>query len=71
MCGGRRTPTGQLRNIHRLKQWGLRSVLVDKYKMSRDDAGDLTNFLLPMLDYNIRRRASARDALRSPWLDGV
>jgi len=65
------TRRGQLRNITRLKHWGLRSVLIEKYKMSREDASGLVDFLLPMLDYNIKRRQSAQDALKSPWLEGV
>lgn len=65
------TRAGELRNIHKLKHWGLRSVLLDKYKMGRDDAAGLVDFLLPMLDYNVKRRITAQQALKSAWLAGV
>jgi serine/threonine protein kinase len=59
---------GQLRNIHRLQPWSLCSVLTEKYGVAPSDAAALSDFLLPMLDYNIKRRATAAQALRSPWL---
>ena len=65
------TTSGELRNIHKLKHWGLRSVLLEKYKMGRDDAAGLVDFLLPMLDYNVKRRITAQQALKSAWLAGV
>ena len=46
-------------------------MLLEKYKMGRDDAAGLVDFLLPMLDYNVKRRITAQQALKSAWLAGV
>lgn len=62
---------GELRNIRDLDEWGLRDVLQEKYRMSKEEAGSLADFLLPMLNMNPSDRATAADALASPWLRDV
>lgn len=42
---------GNLRHIKRLKMWPLQDVLMQKYKMDKDSAKMMTDFLLPMLRY--------------------
>ncbi len=59
---------GELKHIKNLKQWDLRSVLVEKYRMPHTQAAELTDFLLPCLAVNPKKRASAYDCLRHPWL---
>jgi len=59
---------GQLRNIRELEDWGLESVLYEKYHLSAEEARSLTSFLLPMLDLNAATRITAREALRHEWL---
>ena len=61
---------GELRNIRRLKFWDLTSVLVDKYRMHIDEAAALTDFLVPMLDFDTKKRATAATMLQHPWLEG-
>jgi len=62
------TRKGELKNITELDEWGLRDVLVEKYKLSDEDADGLSSFLLPMLEFNPAQRISASDAMKHPWL---
>ena len=62
---------GELRHIHKLRYWPLLSVLQEKYLLPPESAAQLSSFLLPMLRLNPNERASAREALEHPWLDGV
>jgi len=43
-------------------------LLTTRYKWSDDDAVEFADFLLPMLNYDPRRRATAEQCLRHPWL---
>lgn len=62
---------GQLRNIRSLKPWGLYQVLVEKYEWSSNDANSFHDFLIRMLEYDSKKRASAADCLKHPWLQEV
>ena len=44
------TKKGELKHIHHLNFWGLEGVLVEKYKFSEEDAAEVTDFLLGMLE---------------------
>lgn len=59
---------GELRNIQRLKPWGLRDVMKEKYHYSLEDANMISSFLLPMLDLNPKRRADAGSISNHRWL---
>lgn len=59
---------GELRNISKLKPWGLKSVLMDKYKYPEQEADDIANFLNPMLIINPEKRADAGGMINHPWL---
>ncbi|ONH67691.1 Protein kinase dsk1 [Cyberlindnera fabianii] len=48
-----------MRRIDKLKYWGLKDVLVQKYKMEQDLAKEVSEFLLPMLSYNPKERVDA------------
>lgn len=61
---------GNLRNITKLKPWGLYNVLVEKYEWNPIDAKEFTDFLVPMLNFNSNARASATECLKHPWLGG-
>ncbi|XP_059611566.1 SRSF protein kinase 3-like isoform X1 [Phlebotomus argentipes] len=63
------TSTGHLRNILKLKPWGLQNVLIEKYEWDPIEARDFTDFLLPMLHFNPILRASAAQCLKHPWLE--
>ncbi|EKX43590.1 hypothetical protein GUITHDRAFT_72980, partial [Guillardia theta CCMP2712] len=71
--GGRRfkeffKPNGELRNIFSLKFWALPQVLQQKYKMKEEVAAQVSDFLLPMLKFNPKERATALEMLNHPWL---
>ncbi|EGD72229.1 CMGC/SRPK protein kinase [Salpingoeca rosetta] len=59
---------GNLRHIKRLKMWPLQDVLMQKYKMHKDSAKMMTEFLLPMLRYEPLFRATASECARHGWL---
>lgn len=60
---------GELRHIHKLRYWRLFDVLHEKYLLPRKEAELLSSFLLPMLDLNPDKRASAQTMLKHSWLD--
>jgi serine/threonine protein kinase len=59
----------ELRHITELKPWGLFEVLTEKYDWSDSEAQEFTSFLLPMLDFDPNRRATAAECLKHPWLN--
>jgi len=61
---------GQLRHINQLRPWELYEVLTEKYEWSTRDAAEFSDFLLPMLNYNIYERATALECLNHPWITG-
>ncbi|KMS65658.1 hypothetical protein BVRB_034370, partial [Beta vulgaris subsp. vulgaris] len=60
---------GELRNIRELEYWPLHNVLVDKYGFPEEDSAMISSFLTPMLEMDPRRRATAAQCLRHPWMD--
>ncbi|KAH9819219.1 kinase-like domain-containing protein [Melampsora americana] len=62
---------GELRHIHKLKNWPLDSVLTDKYCIDKEPAAQLTSFLQPMLNVVPDQRATAKEMLSHSWLKGV
>ncbi|KAJ3166124.1 serine/threonine protein kinase, CMGC group [Geranomyces variabilis] len=62
---------GQLRHIHKLRDWKLPDVLHEKYHFSRDDADQIAAFILPMMEISPDKRATAADMLLSPWIANV
>jgi serine/threonine protein kinase len=45
--------------------------LQDKYKWKPEDAKAMASFILPMLEYNIEKRASAAKMLEHEWIRDV
>ena len=60
---------GELRHIMKLKPWGLIEVLVEKYQWDERSAFELADFLIPMLEFDPTKRATAEQCLQHPWLD--
>lgn len=54
---------GQLRNISELQFWDLESLLKEKYHFKQHKAHSIAEFLLPMLECDPSRRATARSML--------
>ncbi|CAB9499444.1 SRSF protein kinase 1 [Seminavis robusta] len=59
---------GNLKHIKHLKFWPIQDVLVEKYHFSEVDAHAVADFMTPLLDFDPNTRATALEALRSPWL---
>jgi len=59
---------GELRNIHRLRHWALSDVLKEKYHNSVEEAKEIADFLLPMLQLIPERRANAGGMSGHSWL---
>jgi len=54
-----------------MKEWTLFPILRDKYQFSEKDAQEITDFLLPMLEYEPLKRASAQAMLKHPWVSDI
>jgi len=61
---------GDLRHIRRLKFWPLNKVLMEKYEFSEEDANELADFLVPILDFVPEKRPTAAECLNHPWITG-
>ena len=61
--------TGELRNITKLKPWGMFEVLVEKYEWDPHVAQGFATFLTPMLEFEPEKRATAWECLQHPWLN--
>ncbi len=59
---------GTLRRIEGLNYWPLRKVLTEKYRIREDEAKELADFLMPMLQWYPEKRATAQQMLNHPWL---
>ncbi|PIA43446.1 hypothetical protein AQUCO_01900087v1 [Aquilegia coerulea] len=61
---------GDLRHIRRLRFWPLNKVLIEKYEFSEQDANDMADFLVPILDFVPEKRPTAAQCLLHPWITG-
>ena len=59
---------GRLKNIKDLKFWNLKSVLIEKYRLRDFEAEALADFLLKMLQWDPKKRATAQQMLNHHWL---
>uniref|UniRef100_A0A5B7AID1 non-specific serine/threonine protein kinase n=1 Tax=Davidia involucrata TaxID=16924 RepID=A0A5B7AID1_DAVIN len=59
---------GDLRHIRRLRFWPLNKVLLEKYEFSEQDANDMADFLVPILDFVPEKRPTAAQCLSHPWI---
>ncbi|KAJ8750045.1 hypothetical protein K2173_013960 [Erythroxylum novogranatense] len=62
------TRHGDLRNIRKLRFWPLNKVLMEKYSFNEQDATDMTEFIVPLLNFSPEKRPTAGDYLNHPWL---
>ena len=59
---------GDLRHIRQLRFWPLNKVLIEKYDFSEQDANDMVDFLIPLLDFVPDKRPTAAQCLSHPWI---
>lgn len=52
-----------------MRFWPLNKVLVEKYDFSEQDASDMTDFLIPILDFVPEKRPTAAQCLLHPWIN--
>jgi len=62
------TKKGDLIHIKQLKYWPIDEVLYEKYRFPRKEAQEIAKFMLPLLEFNPKKRATALEMLSSPWL---
>ncbi|KAK7262222.1 hypothetical protein RJT34_29785 [Clitoria ternatea] len=61
---------GELRHIgSNLRFWPLDKVLMEKYNFSEQDANDMVDFLVPILDFVPENRPTAAQCLSHPWIN--
>lgn len=58
---------GDLRHIRRLRFWPLHKVLKEKYEFTEQEATDLADFLVPILDFVPEKRPTAAQCLSHSW----
>ncbi|KAL0460596.1 UNVERIFIED_CONTAM: SRSF protein kinase [Sesamum latifolium] len=61
---------GDLRHIRRLRFWPLNKVLVEKYEFREQDASEMADFLVQILDFVPEKRLTAGQCLNHPWISG-
>lgn len=59
---------GELLKIHNIKDYSLKEILHNEFKYDKTVAADIEAFLLPMLEYDPKKRIDAKTAFKSPWL---
>ncbi|KAJ1385495.1 Serine/threonine-protein kinase, active site [Sesbania bispinosa] len=59
---------GDLRHIRNLRFWPINKVLTEKYDFSDQDANDMADFLVPILDFVPEKRPTAAQCLSHPWI---
>ncbi|KAK4790110.1 hypothetical protein SAY86_017414 [Trapa natans] len=61
---------GDLRHIRKLRFWPLDKVLMEKYDFTEQDAKEMSEFLVPILDFVPDKRPTAAQCLTHPWISG-
>ncbi|XP_059314776.1 uncharacterized protein LOC132065402 [Lycium ferocissimum] len=61
---------GDLRHIRRLRFWPMSKVLREKYEFSEQDANEMADFLVQILDFVPEKRPTAAQCLSHPWITG-
>ncbi|OMO58267.1 hypothetical protein CCACVL1_25518 [Corchorus capsularis] len=59
---------GDLRHIRKLRFWPINKVLMEKYDFSEQDAADMADFIIPILDFVPEKRPTAAQCLNHPWI---
>ena len=58
---------GKLKRIKKIKEWKLKQILIEKYRIKEVEAEFLARMLNRCLKWNPKDRVSAKDLLDDPW----
>ena len=59
---------GSLLKINNIKEYRIKDILTNEFKFDVKKAQEIEDFLLPMLEYDPKKRVDAKTALKSTWL---
>ncbi|XP_019457945.1 PREDICTED: serine/threonine-protein kinase SRPK-like isoform X2 [Lupinus angustifolius] len=59
--------SGDLRHIRQLHFWPVNKVLMEKYDFTEQEANNMADFLVPLLDFVPEKRPTAAQCLSHPW----
>ena len=62
---------GDLLRIKDLKAFPISSILEKDFKFDPDECREIEDFLLPMLEYDPKKRCTAEEALKSDWINDI
>lgn len=63
---------GRIRGHKKIKDyWPLKAVFLEKYELDETLAQELTDFMLPMLEFDPRKRATAQEMLNHKWFNDL
>ena len=65
------TRNGELRNVRYLREFPLNMVLIERFGFEPEVAEEVAGFMLPMLEFDPAKRATAKEALRHPFVSRV
>ena len=60
--------SGKLLHASVPEDYPIDQIMSSEYRFSQKEAAEIRDFLLPMLEYDVDKRISAREALNHPWL---
>lgn len=59
---------GQLIRIKNIKEYRIKEILIHDFSFDEKEAAEIEEFLMPMLEFDPKKRIDARTALQSKWL---
>jgi serine/threonine-protein kinase SRPK3 len=62
------TTKGRMKRIYKHKIWKLHEIFIDKYSFKKEEAEQLSDFLMQALQWRNEDRKSAQEMLEHPWL---
>jgi serine/threonine protein kinase len=54
-----------------LHYWKIEDVIVEKYKWTKEEAKEIASFIMPMLEYDTDKRATAAEMLKHKWIQNA
>jgi len=54
--------------IKNIKEYRIKEILIHDFSFDEKEAAEIEEFLMPMLEFDPKKRIDARTALQSKWL---